>query len=94
VQLLKALHFAENVEDLVADIGIGFVAGGFGPVEEHVGGSPVGAVSTEDVENEVVVKVDGALIKGSMQLVGGLVSSELEKVLDEGGWTRMQESWA
>lgn len=59
-----------------------------------MGGSPIGAVPLENVKNEVVVEVDVALVKGSIQLVRGFVSSELENVLDQQGWTRMQESWA
>jgi len=59
-----------------------------------VGGSPIGAVASQNVENEVVVEVDAAVVKGSMQLVRGLVSSELENVLDQRGWTRMHESCA
>lgn len=59
-----------------------------------MGGSPIGAVASQNVENEVVVEVDAAVVKGSMQLVRGLVSSELENVLDQRGWTRMHESCA
>jgi len=95
VQFLKALHFAKDVNDLVADIGTGLVPGGGlgGPVEEHVRGSPIGTVSSQHVENEVVVEVEPALVESSIQLFCGFVSSELEKVLDERGWTRMHEPW-
>ncbi|KAK7396558.1 hypothetical protein VNO78_17650 [Psophocarpus tetragonolobus] len=94
VEFVKALHFAENVKNIIVGLGSGLVGGCVGgPVKEVEDRSPFRMVSSQDVESKVMAKLEAALVQSSMQLLSGFVSSKLEKVLNESGCTRMHQAY-
>lgn len=82
--LFKTVHFAEDVDNLVVHVTTGWVDVCFGgPFEEIERGFPIGTVSLQDVEDEVVVGVNSGEVESSFDLLCRFVSTKFKKVLDE-----------